>query len=95
MSNTVYKTFKLHEDQKEIVEGALGLAKQKSGTAVDTVALELICQQFMGTGIMYPTLKSALNAEFKKSGSANEFVLNVAGLVSEISGKTYTLTESE
>jgi len=37
VSDTV-KTFKLHPDQKEIVEQALSLAKQKSGTDVDTVS---------------------------------------------------------
>jgi hypothetical protein len=48
--NTTYKTFKLHADQKEIVEAALDYAKAKSGTKVDTVALEYVCQEVMGTG---------------------------------------------
>jgi hypothetical protein len=39
VSDIVTKTFKLHPDQKEIVEQALSLAKQKSGTAVDTGSL--------------------------------------------------------
>jgi hypothetical protein len=47
----VTKTFKLHPDQKEIVEAALTHVKEKTGTAGDMVALELISQHFMGTGL--------------------------------------------
>ncbi len=43
------KTFKLHEDQKETVEAALSKAKDDSGTDVDTVALEFICLDFLGS----------------------------------------------
>lgn len=43
------KTFKVHNDQKETVEAALAKAKDQSGTTVDTVALEFICIEFLGT----------------------------------------------
>lgn len=39
-------TFKLHSDQKDIVRGALDVAKQKSGTEFDSVALEYICLEY-------------------------------------------------
>ena len=49
VTNTVKKTFKLHPDQKEILEAALEDAKQRSGTKFDTVALEYVCYGYMGT----------------------------------------------
>jgi hypothetical protein len=88
MNNTVSKTFKLHADQKEIVEAALKHAKEKSGTAHDTVALELIAQQFMGTGLAFEDLESAMAAEYKKAGDLDEFLTKVATHVEEITGKS-------
>jgi hypothetical protein len=43
------------------VEAALKLAKDKFSTAFDAVALE--CRKLHGTGLAFPTLKSALIAE--------------------------------
>ena len=92
MSNTVYKKFKLHPDQQEIVDAALQHAKAKSGTKFDTEALELIVQQFMGTGIAFGSLKAALIAERKKSADDGEFLTKVAGCLEEITGTKITLT---
>src|SRR6476646_8170706 len=93
MNNTTYKTFKLHPDQKEIVEAALEDAKKRSGTKFDTVALELVCQEYMGTASAgYTTAKAALTAEFKKSESEEEFLGKVAGYLEEITGKTITIS---
>lgn len=44
------KTFKLHADQKQIVEEALKDAREKADTDVDSVALELICTQYLSEG---------------------------------------------
>ena len=95
MNNTVYKTFKLHPDQKEIVELALNYAKAKSGIKSDTVALEYICQEVMGTGIGFENLEAAMNAEFKKSTGIQEFVTKVITLVEQIAGVTLTVTIGE
>jgi len=84
MNNTAYKTFKLHLDQKEIVDAALALAREKGGTTVDTVALEYVAQEFMGTGMNFPTLKAAMMAEKKKAGTEEDFLGVVAGLLDEI-----------
>lgn len=43
------KTFKVHEDQKATIEAALTKAKEASGTTVDTVALEFICMDYLGS----------------------------------------------
>jgi len=95
MSNTIYKTFKLHADQEQIVEAALKNVKEKTGTSVDTVALELICQQHMGTGISFPSLKADMNAQFKKSSDTPEFVETLIKLAEEITGTTITVTLEE
>ena len=43
------KTFKVHEDQKLTIEAAINKAKEATGTAVDTAALEFICLEYLGT----------------------------------------------
>ena len=48
MTNTVKKTFKLHPDQKELVDAALENIKKHTGTAFDTVALEYMAQSYIG-----------------------------------------------
>ncbi len=48
------KTFKLHDDQQKVVNDALLDAKIKGHTEVDSVALELICQSYLGSTV--PTL---------------------------------------
>lgn len=45
----VTKTFKLHEDQKKTVDAALEKAKEAATTDVDTVALEFICLDYLGS----------------------------------------------
>ena len=87
VTNTVKKTFKLHPDQKEIVEAALKHAKEKSGTASDTVALEYVCQEVMGSGLSFSDAKSAMTAEYKKTGDLDEFLTKLATHVEEITGK--------
>ena len=95
MTNTIKKTFKLHPDQKEIVEAAIQDVKQHTGTNADTVALELICQQHMGTGIAFSNAKSALTAEYKKAGEAFLFLERVGNWLEEILGKEITVSLSE
>lgn len=44
-------TFKVHEDQKEVIRTALEKAKEELNTEVDTVALENICIAYMGGAV--------------------------------------------
>jgi len=44
------KTFKLHPDQLETVDGALEKAKKDGNTDVASVALEYICLEYLGKG---------------------------------------------
>jgi hypothetical protein len=41
------KTFKLHPDQKQLVNDALKKASDETGSAMDTVNLEAICQNYI------------------------------------------------
>ncbi len=54
------KIFKLHEDQKQLVDDALAKMKEESGTENDAVALEYIVQNYMGAGIQFQNWDQAL-----------------------------------
>jgi Reverse transcriptase (RNA-dependent DNA polymerase) len=95
VTNTIKKTFKLHPDQMEIVEDALGYAKRKSGTKSDTVALEYVCQEVMGSGLSFNDAKSALTAEYKKAADAFLFLERVGNWLEEILGKKVTVSVSK
>jgi hypothetical protein len=95
MNDTTYKTFKLHADQKEIVDAALQHVKEKTGTTVDTQALELICQSYMGSGLGYSTMREAMVAERKKAGDLDQFLTKVATHVEEITGKSVQILVGE
>lgn len=43
------KVFKLHADQREVIEEAIEAAKIKANTEFDAVALEQICLEYLGT----------------------------------------------
>jgi hypothetical protein len=46
----------------------------------------------MGTGIAFPNAKSALTAEWKKSGDLETYVNTVTGYLEAITGTKITLT---
>jgi hypothetical protein len=59
MSKTVTaKTFKVHEDQKATIEAAVSKAKEQGSTQSDSVALEYICSDFLGSQTIPQKLKS-------------------------------------
>ena len=66
--------------------------KKHTGTDVDTVALEYVCTQYMGTGTQFGDLRSHLNAEYKKAGTLEAFLEKVVPIMEKISGRTLTLT---
>jgi len=86
MNNTAYKTFKLHSDQKDIVEAALAHIKKHTGTASDTVALEYMAISYMGTGVTYGDITSHLNAEYKKAGETETFPKKITAIIEKIVG---------
>lgn len=76
------KTFTLYEDQKVIVNAALADAKLKGSTDFDAVALELICQEYLGsTGLLMPD-KIVLTF-FKSMAGSKEGLERVIGLMND------------
>jgi len=65
-------TFKVHEDQKEIIREAIDTAKNDADTEFDTVALEAICMSYI-SGNGGAQLKQPLEAAMKKAGYAGVF----------------------
>ena len=63
---TTSKTFKLHDDQKQVLEAAIAKAKEISGTKVDVKALEYICMEFISTA--NPSTVQQLSHSLKKLG---------------------------
>ena len=92
MTNTVKKTFKLHPDQKEIVDAALENIKKHTGTAFDTVALEYMAQSYMGKGVTFGDIKSHLDAEYKKAGDTETFLKKMVPILEKILGTTLTVS---
>lgn len=54
---TVSKTFKLHTDQVAALDAAIAKAKGQTDTTVDTVALQYICEDFVGSMSMEERIK--------------------------------------
>jgi hypothetical protein len=75
------KTFKLHPDQKQLVEDALKKASDETGSSVDTVNLEAIIQSYLGSGFMFADVKHAMAYAAKHADDPQAFVeKQVAGL---------------
>ena len=59
-SPTKRMVFWLHPDQEEVITAALNLVKETVPTKFQTVALEYICQSYMGSGLAFSDAKQAL-----------------------------------
>jgi hypothetical protein len=66
------KTFKVHEDQKATIEAALAKARDQGKTSVDTVALELICMDYLG-GVTIDQKLKAMGLEAAANALAKAF----------------------
>jgi hypothetical protein len=62
------KTFKLHQDQKALLDDGLAKMKAESGTESDAVALEYIVQNYMGAGIQFQNWDQAVTYAAKHQG---------------------------
>lgn len=70
------KTFKLHEDQKELVDDALAAAKIKGNTEVDAVALEYICSEFISGSTVVSKKQETLSDGFDPKSANIEILRN-------------------
>jgi hypothetical protein len=60
---TSTKTFKLHKDQRETVDEALAKAKHTGATEHDSVALEMICMEYLGSAPKIVDLKAVMESK--------------------------------
>jgi hypothetical protein len=77
------KIFKLHKDQKQLVDDALAKMKEESGTEGDAVALEYLCTNYMGAGIQFQNWDQALTYYVKHLGQ-NEVPIFVQKVVARL-----------
>jgi hypothetical protein len=68
------KTFKLHPDQKQLVEDGLKQASEETGSAFDTVNLEAIIQSYLGSGFMFADVEHAMAYAAKHADDPQVFV---------------------
>jgi hypothetical protein len=83
-SPTERMVFWPHPDQKEIIAAALDLAKEMVPTKHQTVALEAICQHFMGSGLAFTDWKDALRHARHQAKDKAAFVLQALGFIEEL-----------
>lgn len=72
-SKVTTMTFKVHEDQKEIIKAAVDKGKEEAETEFDAVALEAICLTYINSGSPKKAGKQkSLKALMKDSGNWEE-----------------------
>jgi hypothetical protein len=73
-----------HPDQVEIIMAALDLAKKAAQTQYQTVALELIAQSYMATGISFKNWRQGLIFQCKQAQDPAMFAQEVLMFLQEI-----------
>ncbi|HEX9323365.1 MAG TPA: reverse transcriptase domain-containing protein [Xanthobacteraceae bacterium] len=83
-SPTRRMVFWLHPDQEDIVTLALNHVKETAPTKFEAVALEYICQNYLGAGIQFQNSKQALAYECKKAHDSSTFAQKVLAFIQEL-----------
>jgi hypothetical protein len=78
------KTFKLHDDQKQLVADGLKKASEETGSAVEAVNLEAVFQNYLGSGLMFSDAKQALTYARKHSDNPAQFVETWIAVIKEL-----------
>jgi len=78
------KTFKLHDDQKQLWEKTRKKAEEETGSAVEASNLEAICQNYMGAGLQFADWKQALAYASKHSDDGPLFISKVMELLRQL-----------
>ena len=71
------KTFKLHQDQKELWNSANKKAQEETNSAVESVNFEAILQNYMGGGLMFADWEQALTYAAKHAADKAAFYWTV------------------
>ena len=92
MSNTVYKTFKLHPDQEGLVGLSFRAREEAYRNGHGYRRSRIRVHSVHGTGTQFGDLNSHLNAEYKKAGTREAFLEKIVPIMQKITGSTLTLT---
>lgn len=79
-----YIPIRLKSDQFEIVRAALDDIREEVGTEHDSVALEYLAIEHMGSGISFPDLRSAVKAAWNKASSTTAFTKELAAVANDV-----------
>ena len=83
-SPTKRMVFWPHPDQEEVITAALNLVKETVPTEFQTVALEYICQNYLGAGIQFKDWKQALLYAQKHAQDSSMFVQQALAFIEEL-----------
>ena len=83
-SPTKKMVFWLHPDQEEIVTAALNHVRATASTKFQTVALEYICQNYLGGGLQFKDWKQALLYARKRAHDPSTFAQQVLAFIEEL-----------
>jgi hypothetical protein len=78
------KTFKLHDDQKQLVQDGLKKAQEETGSPVDAVNLEAVFQNYMGGGLAFSDWEQALIYAAKHTNDAAALVQKLVAMMKEL-----------
>src|SRR6266700_8000433 len=73
-----------HPDQEEVIAAALNLAEETAGTKFQTVALEYICQNYLGAGLQFSDPSEALLYARNHSDDPALFAQNWIGVIEKL-----------
>jgi hypothetical protein len=68
------KTFKLHADQKQLVEDGLKKAAEETGSVFNSVNLEAVFVSYLGAGISFPDVEHAMAYAAERADDPQAFV---------------------
>jgi hypothetical protein len=83
-SPTKKMVFWLHPDQAEVITAALNLVKETASTEFQTVALEYICQNYLGGGLQFKNWNQALLHARKHTHDPSMFAQQVLAFIEEL-----------
>src|SRR6266487_3701516 len=83
-SPTKKMVFWPHPDQEEVITAALNLAEETASTKCQTVALEYICQNYLGAGLQFQDWKQGLTYACKHAHDPSTFAQQVLAFIEEL-----------
>jgi hypothetical protein len=83
-STITTKSFRLHEDQKQLVNDAIKKAQAETGSAVEAANLEAICQSYIGAGLLFSDWEPAFTYAAKHTNDAAALVQKLVAMAQDL-----------